>query len=240
MEIKTFLKRFSVVLFLSVPIFAFGQTSKSIFFPSDKNTTTVTGTVKGRQYIDYKLNILSGQTLSVSINSKSTSVFFNILPPGSQDVAIYNSSINGNKYSEVAEKSGLFAIRIYLMGSAETGNKSVNYGLTVSLVKPAVSKDAKVSGTNYNATGQLRSSKGKAAPGSVMSDFGVKRTGSGNVDVYVTYPGSSQRILRFSQGEWTCLSSDCKLTYTRTSDEWEVIVNGTYHFSIPDAVINGG
>jgi hypothetical protein len=163
-----------------------------------------------------------------------------VLPPGSQDVAIYNSSINGNKYSGIAEKSGLYAIRVYLMGAAESENRSVNFSLTVGLIKPAVSKDAKVAGTNFNATGQLRSSKGKAAPGSVMSDFGVKRNGSGGADVYVTYPGSSQRILRFSQGEWTCLSSDCKLTYTRKSDEWEVTVNGTYHFSIPDAVINGG
>jgi hypothetical protein len=240
MEIKSFLKRFSVILFLSVPIFAFGQTSRSIFFPSNKNTTTVTGTVKGKQYIDYKLNVQSGQTLSVSINSKSSSVFFNILPPGSKDVAIYNSSTNGNKYSGVAEKSGLFAIRIYLMGAAKSENRSVNFGLTVGLVKPAVSGDAKVPGTNYNATGQLRSSKGKAAPGSVMSDFGVKRTGSGNADVYVTYPGSTQWILRFSQGEWTCLSSNCKLTYTKNSDEWKVTVNGIYHFMIPDAVINGG
>jgi hypothetical protein len=240
MYLKYLITCLSVVLCFSIPVLTIGQSSKSIFFQDGKNSTTVTGTVKGRQYVDYKLNILAGQTLSVSINSKSTSVNFNVLPPGSKDVAIYNSSINGNNYSEVAEKSGLYAIRIYLMGAAESENRSVNFGLTVGLVKPAVSKDAKVSGTNYNATGKLRSSKGKAAPGSVMSDYGVKRTGSGGADVYVTYPGSIQRILRFSQGEWTCLSSDCKLTYTRTSDEWEVIVNGTYHFSIPDAVINGG
>jgi hypothetical protein len=240
MYLKYLVSRFSVIMLFLMPIFAVGQGSKSIFFPEGKNSTTVTGSVKGRQYVDYKLNIQAGQTLNVSTNTKSTSVNFNVLPPGSQDVAIYNSSINGNNYSGVAEKSGLYAIRIYLMGAAASENRSVNFGLTVGLVKPAVSKDAKVAGTNYNATGKLRSSKGKAAAGSVMSDFGVKRTGSGGADVYVTYPGSTQKILRFSQGEWTCLSSNCTLTYTRNSDEWEVTVNGTYHFSIPDAVINGG
>jgi hypothetical protein len=240
MYLKYLITCLSVVIFFSIPVLTIGQSSKSIFFPDGKNSTTVTGTVKGRQYVDYKLNILSGQTLSVSINSKSTSVNFNVLPPGSQDVAIYNSSINGNKYSGVAEKSGLYAIRVYLMGAAASENRSVNFGLTVGLVKPAVSKDAKVAGTDYNATGKLRSSKGKAAPGSVMSDFGVKRLGPNFADVYVTYPGSSQKILRFRDGEWICVSNNCTMTYTRNADEWEVIVNGTYHFSIPDAVINGG
>jgi hypothetical protein len=240
MYLKSLITCLSAVMLFSIPLLTIGQSSKSIFFPDGKNSTTVTGTVKGRQYVDYKLNVQSGQTLNVSINSKSTSVNFNVLPPGSQDVAIYNSSINGIKYSGVAETSGLYAIRIYLMGAAESENRSVNFGLTVGLVKPAVSKDVTVAGTDYNATGKLRSSKGKAAPGSVMSDFGVKRLGSNFADVYVTYPGSSQKILRFRDGEWICVSNNCTMTYTRNADEWEVIVNGTYHFSIPDAVINGG
>jgi len=240
MNLQFFLRRFSVILFLSLPIFGIGQSSKSIFFPKNKNSTTVTGTVKGSQYIDYRLNVQKGQTLSSSINSKNTSVFFNILPPGSKDVAIYNSSTESNKYSGVAEKSGLYSIRIYLMGAAKSENKSVNFGLTVGLVKPAVSTDAKVQGTDYNATGKLRSSKGNATRGSVMSDYGVKRLGANFADVYITYPGSTQKILRFKDGEWSCLSSNCTMTFTRNSDEWEITVNGTYHFTIPDAVINGG
>jgi hypothetical protein len=47
--------------------------------------------------------------------------FFNILPPGSSDVAIYNSSIDGNGATAIRlPASGDYTIRVYLMGAAES------------------------------------------------------------------------------------------------------------------------
>lgn len=230
--------RSSMMLMLLAPLLVSGQTSKSIFFPAGKNSTTVTGTVRGHAYIDHKLNVQTGQTLNVSLNSKNSSVFFNVLPPGSKDVAIYNSSEGGNNYSGVADKSGLYSIRVYLMGAAKSENQSVNFGLTVGLVKPATSSNAPT--TSFDATGQVRSSKGNAAPGSVMSDFGVKRTGFNRADLYLTYPGSTQRILRFNNGKWTCLSKNCTVTYSKKGDDWHLAINGTYYFIVPEAVVLGG
>lgn len=238
MHAKNWIIRSSMLLVLLAPLLVTAQTSKSIFFPAGKNSTTVTGTVRGHSYIDYKLNVLAGQTLKASLNSKRTSVFFNILPPGSTDVAIYNSSGDGNNYSGVADKSGLYAIRVYLMGAAKSENQSVNFGLTVSLIKPATSGNTTT--TSFDANGQVRSSKGSAAPGSVMSDFGVKRTGFNKADLYLTYPGSTQRILRFNNGKWTCLSKNCTVTYSKKGDDWHLAINGTYFFIVPEAVVLGG
>jgi hypothetical protein len=229
----------TMAMFL-LPLFSNGQSSRNVVFPSGKNSAYQTGTVKGSQYINYRVNVKTGQTINVSINSKNKSVFFNVLPPGSKDVAIYNSSIDGNKFSGVADNSGSFTIRVYLKGDAKSSNVSANFGLTVEVVKPSSSYDAKVAGTKFNATGLLSSSKGSATPGSVNSDFGVIRNGANSADVYVTYPGSTQRILRFKDGEWSCISPNCKVTFTRGSFEWKVSINGTYHFTIPDAVIEGG
>jgi len=235
MKLKKMTFRAVGLFLLSFPLLISAQTSKSIFFPAGKNSTSVAGTVRGHSYIDYKLSVQSGQTLNVSINSKNSSVFFNVLPPGSQDVAIFNSSSDGSSFSGVADKSGLYAIRVYLMGAAKSENQSVNFRLSVGLIKPATAP-----AVSFDATGQVQSSKGNAAPGSVMSDFGVKRTGFNKADLYLTYPGSTQRILRFNNGKWTCLSKNCSVTYSKKGDDWHLAINGTYFLIVPEAEVLGG
>lgn len=232
------ISRFLVVLCMLSPLYTLAQGTKSIYFPSGKNSTYVTGTIKGHDYLDYKLNVLSGQTLSVKLSSKTTSAFFNVLPPGSNDVAIYNSSGEGNSFKRVADQSGTYTIRVYLMGAAKSEGRTANFGLTVGLQKPASGSGS--APRKYTATGQVRSSKGSLPAGSVMSDFGVNRTGYNKADVYITYPGSTQRILRYDNGKWTCLSSNCSVTYSKKGDDWHVAVNGTYYFIIPEAVVLGG
>lgn len=81
----------------------------------------------GSNYHDYILGAKAGQRMGVSLITKG-SAFFNILPPGSSDVAIYNSSINGNDATGIVlPADGDYTIRVYLMGDAKDTGKTVSY-----------------------------------------------------------------------------------------------------------------
>jgi hypothetical protein len=54
--------------------------------------------VTGSHHRDYELGARAGQTMSVPLITKG-STYFNILPPGSQDVAIFIGSRDGENTS---------------------------------------------------------------------------------------------------------------------------------------------
>ena len=76
-----------------------------------------------------------------------------MLPPGSKDVAIYNSSINGNDYSGTLEEAGAYTIRVYLMRNEARRGVQAAYTLNVGIADAAASGDTKVAGTKFHATG---------------------------------------------------------------------------------------
>ena len=123
-----------VFLFLTSP-FLNGQVipSKKVVFPPGKDSASIRSSIKGDKIIDYKLTVQQGQVLSVKLKTNNGANYFNILPPGSNDVAIYNSSIDGNVYSGSPEKSGEYSIRVYLMRSAARRNESANYTISFSI-----------------------------------------------------------------------------------------------------------
>jgi len=236
------LKKFFASIFLFAPMFLTSQIQQvNVKFPAGKTSTTITNTIKGEKTIDYKVSASSGQTMKVTLNTSNGSNYFNVLEPGSSDVAIYNSSENTNKFNQQLNKSGVYTIRVYLMRNAARRNETAKYSLSIGLTGgAAASTDVKVPGTNYHATGQVKSSKGKVTWGSVMSKFGVIRMGNNKSQVDVTYPGGIMHKLMFEKGEWTCKSNNCKITFERGNGDWTVTVNDNEHFIIPDEVINGG
>jgi hypothetical protein len=58
---------------------------------------------------------------------------FNILPPGSNDVAINNGSMDGNSTTIPLPKSGTYTIRVYQMGNDEDAGKTSAYNIDVSV-----------------------------------------------------------------------------------------------------------
>ena len=109
--------------------FAWAQASQRVVFAKGNDNASVKGTIKGGQYRDYLLGARAGQTMGVSLLTKG-SAYFNILPPGSKDVAIYNSSADGQDASVKLSKSGDYRIRVYLMGAAKSSAKPVAYQLS--------------------------------------------------------------------------------------------------------------
>ncbi|QBN20435.1 hypothetical protein [Flavobacterium nackdongense] len=211
--------------------------TKKVSFPTGKSSTVINGTIVGEQTIDYTVGANAGQTLKVTLKPTSKSSYFNVLPPGSEGAADFIGQNEGNTCSLNLTKSGTYKIRVYQMRSSARRGEKATYSLSISIPASSNSGDAKVSGTNYNATGDLRAANGSKP---TSAKFGVIRS-NGGAEVHATMPGKSKRVFVFSQGEWTCKSTNCKLSFAKiSSDEWEIICNGTEKYYIPDAVIYGG
>jgi hypothetical protein len=67
--------------------------------------------------------------MNVSMATKHTATYFNILAPGETEVAFFNGSVNGNQYEGVLPASGDYKIRVYMMRSAARRNEKANYRL---------------------------------------------------------------------------------------------------------------
>jgi hypothetical protein len=116
---------------------AAAQRSADVQFKAGNYGTMLSGTITGDEYFDYKLRAGKGQKMFVSLDVTDTNgngtAYFNILPPGSDGVAIYNSSINGNTTTTALPEKGEYTIRVYLMGNDRDAGKTVGYNVDVSI-----------------------------------------------------------------------------------------------------------
>jgi hypothetical protein len=212
--------------------------SRVVQFAKGSSSATLKGSIKGYDYADHKLRARSGQTLSVSMKASNPSAYFNVLPPGSTDVAIHVGSTNGNDWTGTLDRSGEFTIRVYLMRNEARRGAQANYTLNVGITGAAArSFDAKVPGTPFHATGEVPCTMGTEAP--KMCPFGVIRGQPGSAEVRITLPGGLERTLLFSGQRVTAPSSQ-SVKADRQGDEWTVEVDDLEHYRISDAVVNGG
>jgi hypothetical protein len=222
--------------------------SRPVHFAKGSSSTTLKGSIKGYKTIDYTLRAKAGQAMSVTLKSSNLSNYFNVLPPGSRDVAIFVGSTSGNEWSGALEADGDYTIRLYLMRNAARRNETAHYSLTVGItgsasdaltLGPAPASDAKVKGTPYHATGQVACSMGNAPHGSVWCDFGVVRGKPGNAEVHVTLPGGFKRVFTLL-GEKVSVKESGDLKASKNGDIWLIDVNDDEHYQIPEALISGG
>lgn len=233
-----------VLLSFTVPSRADIQTAP-VQFKKGASSTTIQGKIKGDQTIDYTLRAKAGQTMSVTLKTGNGANYFNVLPPGSNDVAIFVGATGGNEWTGSLPADGEYKLRVYLMRSAARRNEKATYTLTVGITgTPNVAElgkapagDAKVKGTPYHATGQLPCSMGKDKP--MQCEFGVIRGKPGNAEVHITPPGGLKRVLTF-MGDKVTTNPGEKLKAVKQGDDWSVEINDYEHYTIPEAVISGG
>jgi hypothetical protein len=206
------------------------------------------GTITGREYRDFILGAKAGQVMSVSLADDGTgnstdrhSVNFNILPPGSTGVAIYNSSTSGHNAQVKLPKNGDYKIRVYLMGEAKDANHTVPFTISVRITDGSNVSDSKVPGTNYNATGNIPCSMGNGQP-TTNCPFGVVRRGNGSADVTVTKPDGRKRVIFFESGKATGYdaSQADRGQFNATKDTDLFIIRiGKERYEIPEIVVFG-
>ena len=133
-----FTKKFLFLFLLWLPFLSYSQTGievKKVEFEEGKSSTVIEGKLKGNQTIDYVLQAKEGQVLEVKFTSSNSANYFNLMAPGEEYVAFYNSSMDENSYSGKLEKSGEQRIRVYLMRSAARRNETADFKIEVS-IKP--------------------------------------------------------------------------------------------------------
>ncbi len=113
------------------------QMSADVKFQPGNFGTTVSGTITGDEYFDYRLGANAGQEMFAELEVSDTNgngvIYFNILPPGSDGAALYIGSINGNTARIELPENGTYTIRVYLMGNDRDTGKTVGYNLDLSI-----------------------------------------------------------------------------------------------------------
>ncbi len=122
---------------LAFPALAAAQMAAEVRFRAGDYGTMVSGQVTGHDYYDFRLGARSGQKmfveLTVTRTNGSGTVYFNILPPGSDGVAIYNGSTSGNSTTVALPDSGTYTIRVYQMGNDKDAGKTSAFNVDLSI-----------------------------------------------------------------------------------------------------------
>ena len=222
-----------------------GARSESVHFTKGAISTVIKGQIKGDHYIDYQVRAGAGQTLSVEMKTGNASSYFNILPPGSGDVAMFIGSTSGDRFSGVLPTDGDYHIRVYLMRNAARRNEVANFTLTVDVTgqplaaTPAV-KDALIPGTPFHASAKLACVPPFGSNTRECEAFVIRRGFDGTATVEVRWGEGLKRRILFVKGKPVTADSPEALTAVRTGDVSIVSFGSDERYEIPDAFLSGG
>jgi hypothetical protein len=217
-----------------------------VTFAAGASSATVKGQVKGNQDVDYMVRAAAGQTLTVTLKPSSASTYFNVLPPGSDNVAMYNGQFGG-PFTGTLPTDGDYKVRVYLMRSAARRGASSTYTVTIGVAGKALpplpsKQDAVVAGTSYHAAGQIQCVAmpyGDKTP--KPCDAGVIRRGTdGTATVEVSLGTAGKRRILFVRGKPVASDSMETMTLTRQGDVTTVTFESGESHQIPDALVIGG
>lgn len=244
-------KRIAVFLALAaltLPASIAGAAEQAVHFKPGASSATLSGTITGYDGKDYRVGARAGQAMSVLFEPKNPSCYFNVLPPGSNDVAIFIGSNSGNEFTAKLEQTGDYIIRVYLMRNAARRKEKCRYRFTVEISpdatvkEPTSTEDALVPGTDFNATSVVPCSRVAGQP-STNCKAGVVRRGDGSADVTVFWPDGGNRVLFFKGGRFVGADVSQADGDARTSSSVEnglyLIRVGAQRFEIPDVLVLG-
>jgi len=221
------------------------QKTETIQFAKGATSTVIKGQVKGYRYVDYQVRAGAGQTLEVEMKTGNASSYFNILPPGSGDVAMFIGSTSGNRFAGVLPADGDYSIRVYLMRNAARRNESANFTLTVGvtgqpLAATPTAKDALIPGTPFHASAKLACVPPFGSNIRECEAFVIRRGFDGTATVEVRWGEGLKRRILFVKGKPVAADSPESMTAARIGDVSIVSFGSDERYEIPDAFLNGG
>jgi hypothetical protein len=239
----------AAVLVLVQPVSAGAQPApprqERVTFAKGASAATIKGQVKGDADVDYLVRAAAGQTISVALKVSNRSNYFNVLPPGSSDVAMYVGQ-TGEAYTGMLPTDGDYTVRVYLMRNAARRNEASDFTLTISVTGKALaplpaSQDALLPGTPFHASGPIACLPmpfGDTKPQRCEA-FVIRRGVDGTATVEIPSKGIKRRIL-FVKGKPVASDSSEKMTVTRQGDVTTVKFESGEYYEIVDAMIFGG
>ncbi|MBL8771179.1 MAG: hypothetical protein JNK30_07330 [Phenylobacterium sp.] len=221
--------------------------SERVQFARGTSSKTIVGQIRGDATVEYVVGAKAGQTLNVTLKSSNGANYFNIWAPGAtpgSDAALATSDLSDNRVSRRLPASGDYRVQVYLMRSAARRNELANYTLTIGVTgaaaTAALGADAKVAGTQYNATAEVGCAIGAGAPLG-RCKAGVMRFAGGEATVEITLPSGGKRHIYFAGGRAT--SSDAMsgaFEATKDGDLNRIAIGATERYEFPDAFVVGG
>jgi Bacterial SH3 domain len=101
-------------------------------FSRGQSSTTIRGSIRGYDGINYRVNVRGGQRLAVTMDSSNASNYFNILGPDGGE-ALFNGSISGNFADVIVPASGDYVVQVYLMRNAARRNEQARFTLRIEV-----------------------------------------------------------------------------------------------------------
>jgi hypothetical protein len=217
---------------------------ETVQFAKGASEATIKGVLKGDQTVDYRVRAGAGQTLTVALKGSNAQNYFNILPPGSADVAMYVGQ-DGGGYKGVLPTDGDYAVRVYLMRPAARRNESSNYTLTVGVTgKPLAAvpaaKDALIPGTRFHASAKVACTPPFESKPQQCEAFVIRRGFDGTATVEVRGANGLKRQILFVKGEPTASDAMDAMTFAREGDSTMVKIGADERYTVPDALVRGG
>lgn len=223
-----------------------GIRQETVQFAKGASQATIKGHLAGDQIVDYRVRAAAGQTLVVKLQETNPQNYFNVLPPGSNDVAMFNGQ-DGSDYQGVLPDDGDYTVRVYLMRPAARRKEKSDYtlavGVTGKALRPlAASEDAVLSGTRFHASTTVPCTPPFATAPGQCEAFVIRRGRDGTGTVELRSKGTVVRRVLFVAGRPT--TSDAMwmdaLTFTRQGDTTVVSLGADERYSIPDVLVAGG
>jgi hypothetical protein len=218
--------------------------TEQVKFPKNTTSTVIKGQVKGDQFIDYRVRASAGQTLAVSFKPSNVANYFNVLPPGSQDAAMFIGSSAGNTFKGLLPSDGDYTLRVYLIRAAARRNESSNYTLTIGVTgKPLAAvpakTDALIPGTPFHASAKIACTNSIFPKLRECEAFVIRRGFDGTATVEIRWPNFKRHLL-FVKGKPVASDSPEQLSAVRKGDRSIVSLGTAEQFDIPDVLVTGG
>jgi hypothetical protein len=224
-----------------------GIRRETVKFARGASSAEIKGALKGRETIDYVIRAAAGQTLRVSLKDKSNpQTYFNVLPPGSNDVAMFVGNLGGDAYQGLLPADGDYVLRVYLMRAAGRRGENATFDLSVGVTgKPLVptpaAQDALVPGTPYHASGTIPCRPAFEPALRDCEAFALRRSAGGTATIDLPAKTGKRSIL-FVDGKPVAsngLPGDT-LASERQGDVTIVKLGSDERYEIPDALVSGG
>lgn len=152
--------------------------------------TIVKGQLKDDDSIDYGIAAAAGQRLSIDLSTSNPSLYFNVLPEGSEQ-ALFIGSTSGRVADVILPAAGRYVVRVYLMRNAARRDETADYSLGIGLAG-ADFADALAGGPDWWAVANVRDGAlnirsgpdtrypvvSKAQNGEIMQNRGCRMTGA--------------------------------------------------------------
>lgn len=236
-----------IVLAASAPLCAQAADppAKSVTFATGHTTAHLRGQVAGDAGATYAIDGRAGQTLSVVLESRNTSLNLNLIAPDASE-AMFIGSTQGRQARVMLPADGRYRVQVYLMRSAARRQERAAFSLQVAVSGQALpplpaAQDARVAGTPFHAVSEVPCRMPGTAPGALCRAGVVRRGHDGTATVMLRHPaGEPRRSVLFVQGRPVASDSAQALHASRQGDLHLLDLGSDEHYELPDALLTGG